>query len=74
VGTRLGGAVVVVLSGGWERGDPELLAARMRRLHRLAHRVIRADPRKAPRLRARRRRAAAAPERLAAVVKGADDA
>ncbi|KAB1140391.1 VWA domain-containing protein [Streptomyces luteolifulvus] len=41
------GAVVVVLSDGWERGDPELLAAQMRRLHRLAHRVIWANPRKA---------------------------
>lgn len=37
---------MVVLSDGWERGDPELLAARMRRLHRLAHRVIWANPRK----------------------------
>lgn len=41
------GAVVVLLSDGWERGDPELLAAQMRRLHRLAHRVIWANPRKA---------------------------
>ncbi|WP_435864182.1 VWA domain-containing protein [Streptomyces phaeochromogenes] len=41
------GAVVVVLSGAWERGGPELLAARVRRLHRPAHRVIRADPGKA---------------------------
>jgi len=41
------GAVVVVLSDGWERGDPELLGAQMRRLHRLAYRVIRADPLKA---------------------------
>ncbi|NGO08985.1 VWA domain-containing protein [Streptomyces sp. HC44] len=41
------GAVVVVLSDGWERGDPALLAAQMRRLHRLAHRVIWANPRKA---------------------------
>ncbi|WP_406439748.1 vWA domain-containing protein [Streptomyces sp. NBC_01613] len=41
------GAVVVVLSDGWERGDPELLGAQMRRLHRLAHRVIWANPRKA---------------------------
>ncbi|GAA2664735.1 hypothetical protein GCM10010307_86530 [Streptomyces vastus] len=41
------GAVVVVLSDGWERGDPELLAAQMHRLHRLAHRVIWANPRKA---------------------------
>ncbi|MCA2202198.1 VWA domain-containing protein [Streptomyces sp. SMS_SU21] len=41
------GAIVVVLSDGWERGDPELLAERMRRLHRLAHRVIWANPLKA---------------------------
>jgi len=39
--------VVVVLSGGWERADPALLAARTRRLHRLAHRVAWANPRKA---------------------------
>ena len=41
------GAVVVVLSDGWERGDPALLAGQMRRLHRLAHRVVWANPRKA---------------------------
>ncbi|MFF3455175.1 VWA domain-containing protein [Streptomyces sp. NPDC002730] len=41
------GAVVVVLSDGWERGDPALLAAQMRRLHRLAHRVVWANPLKA---------------------------
>ncbi|MFD5191160.1 VWA domain-containing protein [Streptomyces sp. NPDC058357] len=41
------GAVVVVLSDGWERADPALLAAQMRRLHRLAHRVVWANPRKA---------------------------
>ncbi|XES01182.1 VWA domain-containing protein [Streptomyces sp. S1D4-11] len=41
------GAVVVLLSDGWERGDPALLAEQMRRLHRLAHRVIWANPRKA---------------------------
>jgi uncharacterized protein with von Willebrand factor type A (vWA) domain len=40
------GAVVVVLSDGWERGDPALLAAQMQRLHRLAHRVVWANPRK----------------------------
>ncbi|WAU86457.1 VWA domain-containing protein [Streptomyces sp. Qhu-G9] len=34
-------------SDGRERGDPEPLAARMRRLHRPAHREIWADPRKA---------------------------
>ncbi|WP_235215511.1 vWA domain-containing protein [Phaeacidiphilus oryzae] len=41
------GAVVVLLSDGWERGDPELLEEQMRRLHRLAHRVVWANPRKA---------------------------
>ncbi|MCZ0985165.1 VWA domain-containing protein [Streptomyces diastatochromogenes] len=41
------GAVVVLLSDGWERDDPELLGAQMRRLHGLAHRVIWANPRKA---------------------------
>ncbi len=41
------GAVVVLLSDGWERGDPRLLAAQTARLHRLAHRVIWANPRKA---------------------------
>jgi uncharacterized protein with von Willebrand factor type A (vWA) domain len=40
------GAVVVLLSDGWERGDPQLLAGQMRRLHRLAHRVVWANPRK----------------------------
>ncbi|MEU5535397.1 VWA domain-containing protein [Streptomyces sp. NPDC020362] len=41
------GAVVVLLSDGWERDDPELLGAQMRRLHALAHQVIWANPRKA---------------------------
>ena len=41
------GAVVVVLSDGWERDDPALLGAQMRRLSRLAHRVVWANPRKA---------------------------
>ena len=39
------GAVVVVLSDGWERGDASLLGAQVSRLHRLAHRVIWANPR-----------------------------
>ncbi|MDL2081812.1 VWA domain-containing protein [Streptomyces sp. GXMU-J15] len=84
------GAIVVVLSDGWERGDPETLATAMRRLHRLAHRVVWANP-----LKARpgyaplaAGMAAALPsvdtfveghslaalERLAAVVRGAEDA
>ncbi|WBB61452.1 VWA domain-containing protein [Streptomyces sp. WMMC500] len=41
------GAVVVVLSDGWERGDVTLLGAQARRLHRLAYRVVWANPRKA---------------------------
>src|SRR4029077_19313371 len=38
------GAVVVICSDGLEVGDPELLAAQMDRLHRLAHRVIWLNP------------------------------
>jgi len=41
------GAVVVVLSDGWERGDATLLGTSMARLHRLAHRVVWCNPRKA---------------------------
>lgn len=40
------GAVVVVFSDGWERGDPALLAAQMRRLARLAYRVVWVNPHK----------------------------
>jgi uncharacterized protein len=39
------GAVVVVLSDGWERGDPAMLGDQMARLHRLAHRVVWSNPR-----------------------------
>ncbi len=38
------GAVVVVLSDGWERGDPTLLAEQVRRLQRIAHRVVWVNP------------------------------
>jgi hypothetical protein len=41
------GAVVVVASDGWERGDPAQLGEQMRRLHRLAHRVVWVNPHKA---------------------------
>lgn len=41
------GAVVVVVSDGWERADPALLGEQMARLRRLAHRVIWVNPRKA---------------------------
>jgi uncharacterized protein with von Willebrand factor type A (vWA) domain len=56
-GTRLGdalrqfnqqwrqrGAVVVLFSDGWERGDPALLATEMARLRRVSHKVIWANP------------------------------
>jgi uncharacterized protein len=39
------GAVVVVLSDGWETGDVEVLAEQTARLGRLAHRVVWANPR-----------------------------
>jgi len=39
------GAVVVLLSDGWERGDVTVLGDQMTRLHRLAHRVVWANPR-----------------------------
>jgi uncharacterized protein len=38
------GAVVVVFSDGWERGDPVQLAEQMARLRRLAHRVVWVNP------------------------------
>jgi uncharacterized protein with von Willebrand factor type A (vWA) domain len=38
------GAVVVVMSDGWERGDSAQLREQMRRLHRLAHRVVWVNP------------------------------
>ena len=38
------GAVVVVFSDGWERGDPALLAEQMARLQRIAHRVVWVNP------------------------------
>jgi uncharacterized protein with von Willebrand factor type A (vWA) domain len=41
------GAVVVILSDGWEAGDPELVAREMERLARLAHRIVWINPRSA---------------------------
>ncbi|HLY49290.1 MAG TPA: VWA domain-containing protein [Solirubrobacteraceae bacterium] len=44
-GRRLGrGAVVVILSDGWDRGEPELLEAEMARLRRSAHRLVWLNP------------------------------
>jgi uncharacterized protein with von Willebrand factor type A (vWA) domain len=47
-GRRVGrGAIVVLLSDGWDRGDPVELAAEMRRLRRCAHGVVWLNPLKA---------------------------
>jgi len=44
-GRRLGrGAVVVILSDGWDRGDPEQLDQEMARLRRAAHRLVWLNP------------------------------
>ena len=39
------GAVVLIISDGWETGDPALLGAQMARLHRIAYRIVWANPR-----------------------------
>jgi uncharacterized protein with von Willebrand factor type A (vWA) domain len=41
------GAVVVILSDGWDRGDPDLLAEQMARLARVAYRIVWVNPLKA---------------------------
>jgi len=39
------GAVVLIISDGWETGDPAVLGAQMARLHRIAYRIVWANPR-----------------------------
>jgi len=41
------GAVVVILSDGWDRGDPDVLGEQMARLGRVAYRVVWVNPLKA---------------------------
>ena len=41
------GAVVVILSDGWDRGEPEVLGEQMARLARVAFRVVWVNPLKA---------------------------
>ena len=41
------GATVVVLSDGWDRGSPEVMAEQMSRLHRVTHRLVWVNPLKA---------------------------
>jgi uncharacterized protein with von Willebrand factor type A (vWA) domain len=38
------GAVVILISDGWDRGDPSLLAVELARLRRLSHRLIWLNP------------------------------
>jgi hypothetical protein len=38
------GAVVVILSDGWDRGDPDVLTEQMQRLGRVAHRIVWVNP------------------------------
>jgi uncharacterized protein with von Willebrand factor type A (vWA) domain len=38
------GAVVIIVSDGWDRGDPEHLSVELRRLRRSAHRLIWLNP------------------------------
>ena len=40
-------AIVVVLSDGWDRGEPEVLGEQMQRLHRVAYKVVWVNPLKA---------------------------
>lgn len=39
-----GGPIALVISDGWERGDPEMLSREMAHLHRTMHRVIWLNP------------------------------
>jgi hypothetical protein len=41
------GAVVLIISDGWETGDAAVLGEQMARLSRLAHRIVWANPRTA---------------------------
>jgi uncharacterized protein with von Willebrand factor type A (vWA) domain len=44
-GRRVGrGAVIVILSDGWDRGDPDVLALEIARLRRSAHRLVWLNP------------------------------
>lgn len=38
------GAIVVILSDGWDRGDPQILSEQMERLHRVSFRQIWVNP------------------------------
>jgi len=62
--------VIVILSDGWERGDPALVGREMARLRRLAHRSCGSIPACGARLRPPRGRMAAALPHCDALVSG----
>ncbi len=39
------GSVILIISDGWETGDPALLGVQLARLHRLAYKIVWANPR-----------------------------
>jgi uncharacterized protein len=41
------GAIVVIMSDGWDRGEPDVLAEQMARLRRVTHRIVWVNPLKA---------------------------
>ncbi len=41
------GSIVVILSDGWDRGDPEVLGSEMERLHRVTNQLVWVNPLKA---------------------------
>ena len=41
------GAIILILSDGWDRGDSEVVSEQMKRLHRVTHRIVWANPLKA---------------------------
>jgi hypothetical protein len=43
-GLSAGSAILIFISDGWDRGEPELLAAEMKRLKRRARRIIWMNP------------------------------
>jgi uncharacterized protein len=47
IGGMARGAVVVIFSDGWDRGDPALLAEQMTRLRRVAYKIVWVNPLKA---------------------------
>jgi uncharacterized protein with von Willebrand factor type A (vWA) domain len=38
------GAIVVILSDGWDRGDPDVLADQMQRLQRISYQTVWVNP------------------------------